>query len=59
MNLPFPFFAVKIEVRSVWETSSLAPGVEPTLKLVGTVETESITSQYHLGLSPFRKVINN
>lgn len=59
MDLPFPFFAVKIEVRSVWEASSPAPGVEPTLKLVGTVETESITSQYHLGLSPFRKVINN
>lgn len=59
MNLPFPFFAVKIEVKSMWEASSLAPGVELTLKLVGTVETESITSQYHLGLSPFRKVINN
>lgn len=59
MDLPFPFFAVKIEVRSVWMASSLAPGVELTLKLVGTVETESITSPYHLGLSPFRKVINN
>ena len=51
MDLPLLFFAVKIEVKSVWEASSLDPGVELTLKLVDTVEPESIISQYHLGLS--------
>lgn len=53
--VPLPFFAVKIEVRSVWEASSLAPGVKLILKLVDTVETESVTSQYHLGLSIVQK----
>lgn len=55
MDLPLPFFAVKIEVRSVWEASRLGPGVKLTFKLVDTVETESVTSQYHLGLSVVQK----
>ena len=55
MDLPLPFFAVKIEVRSVWEASSLDPAVELTVKLVDTVEPESIISQYQLGLSVVQK----
>ena len=51
MDLPLPFFAVKLEVRCGGEASSLDPAVELTVKLVDTVEPEFIISQCHLGLS--------